>query len=975
MAVGLIGALLTAPLKSKAETVTVVSNSNSGIQNAGYTATLSDGTVLGFCDLGSNTSFCGAISQRTSLNVPDSVIVYSSSSTNRYPVKRIGYNSKLDLDNAQSVTSLTLSPIVTSLYSMAPTVKTLHLNSYFTDLNSNCLLYINKVLVPATTLSSFLGNQNWYNYVLINEEGTNPLAITINMTKPGEFAQLLLEKIDDWKKVNELTVTGELTTDDLNVFKRMKQLTVLDLSGATIVDIPDNFDENSYGFGVLETLKLPNLNSIGKYAFWCCPKLNSVSMPKVNTIGQDAFRNCGRLQSITFPDGISSIIDGAFRNTGLKSVSIPNTITKISNYCFAECAQLVSVTIPNSVKEIESYAFYNTALTSVSLPGVKKVLSWAFSDCKQLNKVTFSEGLYLLQGGSFAGCSALTEIDLPSSLRELQTYSAFKNCRGIKKVICRAVTPPASEEALLFGCDMTDVKLYVPAMSIDNYRTQNGWKSFYTILPMAEKLTDVLIYDNEVISDASQFASGCNFTLDYFQQYRNGSTQTIHGALDYNATSTLSMGDYKQIHDLGTAASDGPYAGNSHHTSLIANGPMKANNVKTVLYTKSNDYWYFICLPYDVKVSDINYTDGTQFVIRRYSGLNRSNSSTSTWQNLTADSIMHAYEGYILKCNRNDFTVFEFPAFNNTKNNIFAKDDVVMPLKEYPSEFAHNRSWNLVGNPYPCYYDTRFMDFSAPFTLWNRYNSRYDAFSPVDDSYILKPAQAFFVQRPLDQANITFDKEGRQNDGQVRTINMAGRRVAANRQLYNVYLSNGENEDHTRFVFNEGATRSYELDKDASKLIADGNASVLLYTVEDEVKYAINERDYADGQVHLGFYAPQDGEYCLSLETNATENATLIDHETKTQTSMIGNYTFMAKAGYNDARFTLEFGASGIRELNNDNVMINVHDGVVSSNVRCRVYTIDGRMVGTCDADNPIDLDKGVYVICGNNVTRKIIVK
>ena len=90
---------------------------------------------------------------------------------------------------------------------------------------------------------------------------------------------------------------------------------------------------------------------------------------------------------------------------------------------------------------------------------------------------------------------------------------------------------------------------------------------------------------------------------------------------------------------------------------------------------------------------------------------------------------------------------------------------------------------------------------------------------------------------------------------------------------------------------------------------------------------------------------------------------------------MMGEYVFKAKAGYNDARFALVLGQSGIIELDNDNVKIEVNGGNVSTNVRCNVYTIDGRMVGTCDADNTISLAKGVYVISGNNVSRKIIVK
>lgn len=977
LAIGLIGALFTMPLKSHAETVTIVSNTSSGIERAEYTATLSDGTILGFCYLSNSGSyFCGAISQKTSLTVPDSVILYSSSSTNRYPVKYIGYN-RLDFDNAQSVTSLTLPSLVTSLHYMAPTVKTLHVKSYINNVSTGCLSELTKVLVPSSTLSSYFDNSNWLNYVLINAEGTSPLKITISMTKPGEFAQLLLQKTDDWRKVNELTVTGELNTDDLNNFKRMKQLTILDLSGATITDIPSYFDENSNGFGVLETLKLPNLNTIGNYAFQYCRKLKSVTMPKVTTIGDYAFRDCYKLQNITLPVGVTAINSRAFLSCGLKSIIIPNTITKISNYCFNGCTALASASIPTSVTEIGYSAFDNTALTSISLPGVEIIYGYAFQNCKQLSNVSFAEGLWKLDGQPFNGCTALTEIDLPSSLREVND-AAFRNCYGIKTVTSRAVTPPThgSGGALLYGCDMTDVKLYVPAMSIDNYRAQYGWKTFYTILPMEEKLTDVLIYDNATIDDASQFASNCNFTIDYFNQYRNGSNQYSYGLVEYNGSSTLSLGNYVQMHHLGTAASNDPYSYYAHHTALIANGTMRANNVKTKLYTQSNYYWYFISLPYDVKVSDITYTEGTQFVIRKYSGYNRAQSSTNTWLNLTPDSTMHAYEGYILKCNRNDFTIFEFPAINNSnKNKIFEKGSVYIPLKEYLSEFEHNRSWNLIGNPYPCYYDTRFMDFTAPITVWNRHNNRYDAYSPVDDSFILRPAQAFFVQRPVGKENIKFNKDGRQKNPTVRPMNTMGNRIASNRQLYNVYFTNGDNEDHTRFVFSDGASCSYELDKDASKLIAVDNTSLLVYTVENGVRYAINERDLADGIVRLGIYAPADGEYHLSLETNATETVTLIDHENEVASSLLGDYVFKAKAGYHDARFTLVFGQSGIIEVDNDSLKIDVNDGIVSANVRCNVYTIDGRMVGTCDSENTINLAKGIYVICGNNVTRKIVVK
>ena len=959
------------PIESKAETVTVTSNTSSGIANAKLTATLDDGTVFGFIQGGSYVYFCGAISQRSELTIPDSIF-YSSG---RYAVNIVGYNGRCDFDNAKSVTSLILPPTIRSLIYLPFTVKVLHVNNYL-NIESYQSSNLTKVLVPEADLASYYGNSNWCNYVLINAEGTEPTKITVHVARAGEFAQLLLEQEDNWYKVNELTVTGNLNTDDLNVFKRMRQLTKLDLSRAVITDIPDRFDgannlDGRNGFNVLEELSLPEMNSIGQYAFAGCYRLKKITMPKVKTIGYGAFSQLAASQ-ITLPEGITSIGEYAFYRSQLTSVDIPSSVTEISDNCFEYCGNLTAVNIPSSVTKIGYESFRETGLTAVSLPNVQTISGRAFYNCKQLSKVVFAEGLTSFENESFYGCTALTEIDLPSTL--LSVNRAFRVCTNIKKVISRAVVPPTHNNYgfILDGCEMTGVKLYVPAMSIDRYRAESGWKAFYTILPLEEKTSNLYVYDNATIDDATEFTDDCFLTMDWRNQNRNGSTQYYCGALDYNGSSVFSMHDYVQYQDLGRSNGNNPYSYDSHFTSLIANGTMRADNVQTTFRTHSTYTWYFISLPYDVKVSDIVCTDGVQFVIRKYSGLNRAQQSGATWLNLTNDSIMHAYEGYILKCNKEnaDFTL---PAINNTnKNKVFEKESVVMPLGEYLSEFEHNRSWNLIGNPYPCYYDTRSMDFTAPITVWNRYYGRYDAYSPVDDAYILHPMQSFFVQRPVDQAAITFDKVGRQKDATVRTLQAAAKvrtAVKADRKVFNVVMSDGSNADRTRVVMNGRASRVYELDKDASKFITDDNASMLVYTVEDGVKYAINERPLENGEVKVGFYAPAEGEFTLSLNTAEKDEVVLIDHEANTETVLTDNYRFNAAAGYHDSRFTLRFGkVTGIGTVRVDN-------GTVSAGEPYAVYTVDGRLIGNYRADAVVNLAKGIYIIKAKDVKRKIVVK
>lgn len=961
--------MLANSLSAIAKTVSVVSNSDSGIENADLTATSDDGTVLGFTQYGSYAYFCGAVSSQTELSVPDS-IWYSST---RYAVEYIGYN-RCDFDNAQSVTTLTLPPTIKYVNHLPLSVKILHVNNYMNSANSSQLSNLTKVLVPKEHLVSYYGNTNWSNYVLINAEGTEPTKITVNVTKAGEFAQLLLQQTDNWYKVNELTVTGNLNTDDLNVFKRMRQLTKLDLSGAIISDIPNQFDgANSIynysrnGFNLLEELFLPEINSIGSYAFAECYRLKKITLPKVNTIGYGAFSWVGASQ-INLPEGVTSISEYAFYCSNLESIIIPSSITKISGGCFYGCKELKSIDIPTSVKEVDNGAFQASGLTSVNLPGVHVIGYYAFKDCNQLTEVKFAEGLTKFDSESFGNCTALTEIDLPSTLLSMYNQ-VFVNCENIKKVTSRAVIPPTHNNngSILSGCDMTDVKLYVPAMSIDSYRAESGWKSFYTILPMEEKTSNIYIYDYATIDDATQITTDCDMTIDWIYQNNNNR----YGAVDYSGNTTLSMHNYKQYHNMGTGHYDDQYSGYAHFTSLISNGTMRADSVQTTLGIESSYIWYFISLPYDVKVSDITYTNDAQFVIRKYSGLNRAHMLGDTWLNLTPDSVMHAYEGYIIKCNK-DKTDFMFPAINNAnKNKVFEKESVVMPLGEYLSEFEHDRSWNLIGNPYPCFYDTRYMDFTAPITVWNRYNNSYDAYSPIDDAFILHPAQAFFVQRPVDKAAITFDKAGRQKDA-VASEKPAQARMRASvksdRQIFNIIMSDGEMTDRTRFVMNSNASLSYELDKDASKFIAGNNTAMLVYTVENGVRYAINERPMANGVVQLGFYAPVDGNFTITLNTAENAKVVLIDNETKEETILNGEYRFNASAGYNDARFSLSIGgeATGISEINTD---------IIPSDAPYSIYTVGGRLVGNYSAGDKMDLPKGVYIISSKDVKHKIVVK
>ena len=102
--------------------------------------------------------------------------------------------------------------------------------------------------------------------------------------------------------------------------------------------------------------------------------------------GNGAFENSG-ITSITIPNNVTHIGPFAFYNNQLSSVTIPNSVTHIQGSSFAG-NRLTSVTIGNSVTFIGGSAFARNPLTNVTIPdNVRNIMSAAFFPT-QLTRVT-----------------------------------------------------------------------------------------------------------------------------------------------------------------------------------------------------------------------------------------------------------------------------------------------------------------------------------------------------------------------------------------------------------------------------------------------------------------------------------------------------------------------------------------------------------------------------------------------------------
>lgn len=865
-----------------------------------------------------------------------------------------------------------------------------------------------KVYVPDGSLHAYRLASPWSNCVLVGGEGTS---VSIDHVAAGELGHVILDEATYLQEVNKLTVvSGNLNNDDWKTLKSMTNLVELDISGIAVTSIPSSAFSNKWGLEKivlpkkLETIgnsafsgtgikeiELPeSLTTLDSHAFQNCTSLVSIKIPdKITKISYGTFSNCSNLQSVSFPSTLTLIEERAFYETDLSEIDIPGSVENIKENAFCRNENLKKVTFNEGLVKIESYSFLGCkSIESIVFPSTLRTIGYSgFQDCTNLKQISLNEGLVSIESEAFSRCSGLTDIVLPSTL-EYCKGGAFNGCRNVKSIEARSVLPPTTEGSCpMYNVDLTGVTLYVPSWSVGEYQLADGWNKFYTFqasnyLPQSIKVNKDFYFslgDN----DNKEYRPNISMTWsDHQVQDANGNSNYERGNLTVSSRSKLAINDFDMIfspyakycldENVRYNNQSNGYRTQYNGTSLIVKGEMRAENVTLNLYNRRG-IWQFVTFPFDVKVSDIvPESENTSWVVRGHSGAMRAaGKNDSVWVNLKADDVLEAGKGYIMHCYNpdNELVKFHVSPLTTTVNRqlLFASDNRTLPLEENLSEFEHNRSWNLIGNPYPSFYDTRFMEFGAPFMVWNSSAQNYYAYNPADDAYILSPGEALFVQRPVDQKDITFLKDGRQINQYARTLidettqARARGKEGVQRSVFNLILSGENTSDRTRVVLNDEASMTYEMNKDAAKFASTVPTVAQIYSWNGESRYAINERPTGSGIVNLGVHCGTKGTYTIAL-ANAVDGQVILEDKLmniSTEITADKGYSFEAEASDDDSRFVLHI----TRGIGGGDDTTGINGITTETGEKQEVYSLDGIKMNAAK--------KGVYIQNGKKIIKK----
>lgn len=362
------------------------------------------------------------------------------------------------------------------------------------------------------------------------------------------------------------------------------------------------------------------------------------------------------MDTITLPEGLTHIYGMAFKNTAIKNIVIPSTVTNIAqptsfSYCknletikvqdgnttftskgtiadsTVECNAVIrgntlaigckNTIIPSNVTNVGPGSFTGSGIKSIILPSTltanTQINSSAFIDCKNLESVTI---LFKRRNG------VGSQIGI----------KAFLGCTALKTIVCSSeqAVSLASKQNPSFPSQQ-DITLYVPAGAKNSYKTY--WSShgidtnYWTIEESLQLYTDrwnfiaglseqASVFDNNI---PASFVNGFTADTSINDPYNANNPHCDISVIGYDYSNNNWSNNYLYANDTMTKGAGyfvWPFSENYNATQITSSGAITimrnyhTTDHQTVnLTTQANNgssnvssttgYWYSFGNPFD----------------------------------------------------------------------------------------------------------------------------------------------------------------------------------------------------------------------------------------------------------------------------------------------------------------------------------------------------------------------------------------
>ena len=303
----------------------------------------------------------------------------------------------------------------------------------------------------------------------------------------------------------------------------------------------------------------------------------------VETIGHGAFERSA-VTSVTIPDSVTFISDIAFANcSNLTNISIPNSVTSIGSSAFDGCTKLESITLPSSLRSISRALFFGCSqLTTIQIPdSVSSIQAYAFYTCENLETIRIPVSVTFIESYAFDRCPNLMTVTYPGSKTRWDAISKGSNNDVLEnKLVCNQLEATFTADGTTFAQPQTinrGEKFTKPTEPSKENHTFAGWYNGDEKFDFDADTTNAPNVLNLVAKwDINKY------TVQFVSDYGSFADQPIeHGGIINTDELTPPI--------VEGFTFDGWYADKAHETKFDFTQPIKHN---TTVYAKwtANDY-------------------------------------------------------------------------------------------------------------------------------------------------------------------------------------------------------------------------------------------------------------------------------------------------------------------------------------------------------------------------------------------------
>jgi hypothetical protein len=238
-------------------------------------------------------------------------------------------------------------------------------------------------------------------------------------------------------------------------------------SGYAVVKYTRSSNGTTEDIVIPDTYKGKNVIAIGEGAF-ANTNIKTITLPQnLESIKYKAFYNCTSLESIVIPESVTEIRASAFENcTKLKKVSLSNGITKIRASAFKNDKKLYDIELPESLEYLGASAFSHcSSLREITIPSkVTEINGQTFEYCTLLKKINLHDNIVSIHGETFVGDEMLNDVTLPSKITEIRG-NTFEGCTSLTSIVIPDGVTRIGGHAF-YGCGKLSY-VYVPSTVVE----------------------------------------------------------------------------------------------------------------------------------------------------------------------------------------------------------------------------------------------------------------------------------------------------------------------------------------------------------------------------------------------------------------------------------------------------------------------------------------------------------------------------